>query len=393
MMANLERSLDWSTIPTDVLVHIFSYLKPLDRFHTSCTCKSWNEAFKHPSLWQQHEFWFFLPAHDKCMEGLTMFGRYMKKIKVGVNQMLQPNRTNACSLLQQISKIHRRRLSHIEILFTGENPYFYSGQEFLDSLAILFSPPAADIEPPLTCLQYVDLSGISVPYDDHVIDILSLNHKHLKSLNIQNKVLVCKVSQSCILRLVQRCTMLTDLRVYHCSMMDDTLKALASEDRTPIEHLSIICRRDEKYGEDLTAEAWKHLVNNVPCLRVTLGFDHTCPFHLIPVIIKPEIPVKTLKLETFAMCFEEINMAARYYKDTLQKLVLQTRNSVDLEQALLNVARECTHLRSLLVYCVVRQEVIDEIFNLLPDMKALGTYILKSVAEPEPWVVGVEEGD
>ena len=356
-------------------------------------CKEWRETFQHPQLWQTFKFWFFLPHHERALHGVKEFGKFMKNVTIGVNQNIKSNRQNACALLEYFSKLDKRRLTSLEIIFTGENPLFYSGQEFLDTLSVLLNSPPDTVSQPWPSLQRVNLSGLSIPYDDHVIDILSLNNKGLRFIDIQNKVLVCKVTPPCILRLVQRCQNLRDLRLFHCSMSDDILEALADDKRTCLEHLSIVSRREEKYGGDLTSEAWQKLANKCPDLRVTLGFDHTCPFNLIPVIMKPEIPVKTLKLETFAMCHEEVNLAASYYSNTLEKLVLQTRNSLELEQALLSIARRCSLLRALLVYCVVSRETIEEIFRLHPDMETRGTFILKSEVEPEPWVVGVEEGD
>lgn len=383
---------DWSRLPDDVIVQILSFLSMKDRFSASLTCRAWTEAFDAPLLWQHVTFWFFLPSHGKTILGIDKHGKYFRRVYVGCNQSIKENRENACAVLEKLSTINRRKLTSLKIEFTGENPLFYSGKEFLDSLSILFGSPGTNIEPPVSLL-HVDLSGISVAYDDHVIDLLSLNNKDLRSLNVQNKIIVCKVTPDCVLRLIRRCRKLRDLRLFHCSLSDDILKALADDDRENMEHLSLICRREEKYGHDLTAEAWTVLIKKIPSLRVTLGFDHTCPFNLIQVIMKPEIPVRTLLLETFTRIYEEVNMAAEYYKNTLQKLVLHTRNSVALEDALLNIARNCHQLRSLLVYCVVSQETIDEIFRLHPDMQERRTFILKSVEEPEPWVVGVEEGD
>ena len=388
-----EDEVNWTHLPSDVIVHVFSFLNTRDLNHAARVCRTWNEAFAHPTLWQTFEAWFFLPSHISYLEGAKKYGKYMKKVFIGVNQMITHNRQNACALLEILSRIERRRLSHIKIEFTGENPLFYSGQEFLDGLIILFSKVSDNLEAPITTLQHVDLSGLAVPIDDRVIDALSENHRDLKYLDLQNKVIISKTTPDCILRLVERCRSLIDLRLYYCSISNEVLEAFTDDDRADVEHISIICRREVKFGYELETEAWEDLTARVPNLRVTLGFDHTCPYPLISAILKPVIPVRTLKLETFAICHDEVNLAAALYNKTLEKLVLQTRNSLELEAALLNVARTCTLLRSLLVYCIVRQETIDEIFRLHPDMQERGTYILKTEVEPEPWVVGVEEGD
>lgn len=392
-MMDIREKLDWTLLPTDIIVHVFSYLSKHDQCRAARVCKAWREAFDHPTLWQTFEFWFYLPAHEAFLEGAKKYGKYIKKVFIGVNQMLTQNRQNACTLLEMLSRIERRRISSIKIVFTGENPLFYSGREFIDGLVIFFSKESDTISPAMATLQHVDLSGISIPIDDSVVDTLSEYHKDLKFLDIQNKVIISKTTSECILRLVERCRGIQDLRIYYCSLSNEVLEALSENNRTDIQHLSVICRREVKFGYEIEEEAWQMVRDHIPSFRVTLGFDHTCPYSLISVIMKPVIPVKTLKLETFAICYEEVNLAANLYSETLEKLVLQTRNSLELENALLNVARKCTLLRSLLVYCVVRREIINEIFRVHPDMEERGTYILKSEVEPEPWVVGVEEGD
>lgn len=386
-------NVDWISLPTDVVVHIMSFLNSQDRNHAALVCQTWLDAYKNPLLWKHFNFWFLSPAHQANLVAARKYGRFMKKISLAVNQILEPNRKHACALLEEFSRVAKRRLSHFKIKFIGDNPLFYSGQEFLHSLSVLFSAVPMDIEQPICGLQLVDLSEILVPIDDKVIDILSENHPDLKYLDVQNNILVCKVTPACILRCVQRCKNLRDLRVYHCSMSDDILEAMSADDRASIEHLSIICRREEKYGADLQSDAWKKLAAKCPSVGVTLGFDHNCPYYLIPVIMKPEIPVRTLKLKTFAICHDDVNLAASYYRNTLTKLIINSRNSEQLEESLLNVARSCTRLRSLEVYCTISQDTIDEIFRLHPDMQERKTYILKSQVEPEPWVVGVEEGD
>nr|KAG5685716.1 hypothetical protein BaRGS_027981 [Batillaria attramentaria] len=193
-----------------------------------------------------------------------------------------------------------------------------------------------------------------------------------------------------MLRLVTRCRKLKDLRVFHLSLTDEVLLAVAETEEPSLQHLSIIFRRDTKYQHDLSSEAWSVLVKKIPRLRVTLGFDHTCPLNRISEVMKAEIPVTTLRLETFTRIYEEVNQATTFYHKTLEKVVLQTRNSEELERALIRMAENSPRLRCLKVFCVLRPEAVERILELLPDMKRSGNYILKSQMEEGPWVVGVE---
>ncbi len=56
-----------------------------------------------------------------------------------------------------------------------------------------------------------------------------------------------------------------------------------------------------------------------PNLSVTLKFDHTCPLWKVRQIMKPDIPVANLFLETFTMIYPELEIATDSYSNTLRK--------------------------------------------------------------------------
>ena len=291
--------------------------------------------------------------------------------------------------LNSLAKNRERKLTSLTIRFTGQNPFFYNGMEFVVELKLLFSC-LGDYTHPFSQLTHVDLSGLDIAFDDALFDILSENHPGLQYLNIQNKSLVCKVTPNCTHRLVSRCRKLKDLRVFHLSLTDDVLTEVAEQEEPCLQHLSILYRRETKYTVDLSSEAWSRLVKKIPGLQVTLGFDHTCPLHRICEVMKPEIPVMVLQLETFTRIYEEVNHATTCYHKTLQKVVLHTRNSEELGRALVRMAENCKRLHSLIVYCVLNESIIDQILELRPEIRRQGSYILKSRMEEGPWVVGVE---
>ena len=59
-------------------------------------------------------------------------------------------------------------------------------------------------------------------------------------------------------------------------------------------------------GKELGETVWSQVVKALPRLRVTLIFDHTCPLFRINEIMKPQIPVHVLRLETFTYIYEEV---------------------------------------------------------------------------------------
>ncbi len=381
---------DWGRLPEHILVDIFSYLRRRDRTKAALVCKSWSEVFASPYLWKSFDFWFYEPRQSRYLQCLDYFGKYLRQIYIELDQSVVANRENACEVLKKLAQLPERRLTTLKISFMGENPYFYAGQEFVDALKVLFGPIPNDCKL-ISNLLDIDLSQLTVSYDDEVIDAISNNNHDLGKLNIQNQVLVCKVSPTSILRLVQKCRKLKDLRVYHCSMSEDILVALTEDDRTPLEHLSIRCRREDKYGKDLDGEVWLGLRRKLPNLRVSLSFDHTCPMYKIADIMKSEVPVYELKLETFSYIYDEVRSAARYYPNTLEKLVIETpmsRNSPELNDALVELATDCKNLRSLHVFCVLYKDTIDKILALHPGLKEKNSYTLKCEPELHPWKAG-----
>lgn len=387
---------DWRNLPDDVILHIFTYLNSKEKYNAALVCNSWQNCHHNPLLWRNFVFRFMTPADDQLsvpwyVQCIRKHGPHFRTVQLVLDQAFIENRQKGCRVLEMLSKIPNRRLMSLKVIFMGENPLFYAGIEFVDAFKELFGPTPKNIDPPISNLLRIDLGGLPVQYDDSVLNIIADNLPDLNFLNILNRLLVCKISPECLLNLVVKCKKLEDLRALHCSMSDDILLALAEKDRVPLKNLAILCRREEKYGKDLSSEAWSKLANSNPALRVTLGFDHTCPLNLVSVIMKPEIPVKTLHLETFTRIYDEVGLAAHYYKNTLEKLVLQTRNSDELGRALVRLAGNCKLLKSLFVYCVLDKEVVDEILHVLPDMKESESYILKWQSEPEPWIVGSEE--
>ncbi|XP_033755585.1 F-box/LRR-repeat protein 3-like [Pecten maximus] len=389
----------WSTLPDHIVVRILLHLDLADRYNASLVCHSWQSCFHQPCMWRYFHFRFLStvnPRRDHIWgynQCLAKHGHHLRCVRLSLDQGDEENRHHACRVIESLATTAGRQLAAISVTFTGENPLFYAGAEFVAALKTLFGPTPPTINMPLSQILQVDLSGLSVPYDDSVFTILADNNPNLKSLNILNRILICKASPSSMLHLVKKCRNLTELMAYHCSLSDDILACFAETDRTPVEHLGIVCRREEKYSKTLTSKVWQDLVSAVPNLRVSLGFDHTCPLNRVGELMQPEIPVRELRLETFTRIFEEVNLAAAYYSPTLEKLVLQTRNSDDLGAALLNLAQTCKLLKSIYVYCVLKKEVVEGILASSSLIKETKDYILKWEADPEPWVVGVEEGD
>lgn len=108
-------------------------------------------------------------------------------------------------------------------------------------------------------------------------------------------------------------------------------------------------------------------------------------------VMKPEIPVVVLRLETFTDLSQEIVRACNYYKNTIEKVVVEcpmSQTSEELDRAIVKLSSECRLLRSLHVFCVLQRDTVERVLAEHPGMHSDGTYTLKYVAEPHPWFAG-----
>lgn len=361
--------IKWRNLPEHIVVQIFSFLSLSERFTASATCRQWREHFNSPVLWQTFQFKFVDSTEFKYSKCLENHGQYLREVEIHCRQEHKINRECACTLIRKLSNMKVRRLEKITIKFLGENPLFYAGQEFIDCLRDLFDKPSMECQVQIA-LKSVDLSELPVAYSDDLINVLAENNPELESLNIQNAALICKVTSGCIENVVKRCRKLKSLAVHHTSVTEEIMLLLTEDDRAQLEHLSIECRREEKFGKDITSDVWVNVRRKMPSLRVTLAFDCSCPMFKVDEILKPEVPVKNLRLEVMSRVVSQVYFAAENYSETLERLSISTTNSEELEQALIYLVTKCHKLNELYVFqCCISQEAKLQIMEIRPQIK------------------------
>ena len=364
-------SADWDNFPHHVLVKILSYLSRDDRIRASQTCRAWNDAFSSPELWRSFNFWFYMPNQSKSIECVNKFGKYLRNVYIELDQGVELNRSNACLVLNKLAELEERSLGALRISFTGENPCFYAGIEFIKALHLLFGPSPENCNV-VGFLKEVDLSNLTVGFTGDLIETLADNNPNLGRLNIQNGLLICKVHPRSVVRLVQKCRKLRDLQVYKCSVTKEVLEAVMERDRQPMEHLSLIVRFEEERTPDFGDDIWERLSMALPSFRVTLKFESTCPQNKILQVMKPSIPIRELHFAPFSSITVEVRHATSHYSRTLESIVVQSQGLDSLpefNEALIEMASECTKLTSVHISCPVEKYTIERILSLCPKLK------------------------
>ncbi|XP_059153081.1 uncharacterized protein LOC131938876 isoform X2 [Physella acuta] len=73
---------DWSQLPYDILLHVFRYLSNSDKYHAALTCKYWLRPLSEPSRWQSGDFVFDNKSDEKAIIFVNMTGKTLRHINV-----------------------------------------------------------------------------------------------------------------------------------------------------------------------------------------------------------------------------------------------------------------------------------------------------------------------
>ncbi|NP_001121528.1 F-box/LRR-repeat protein 8 [Xenopus tropicalis] len=308
------------------------------------------------------------------LEGLRQYVGQIKHLKLVFNQSKETNRMKVIEIFDCLCK-ESCKLESLNIVCCGENPFFYSGPEILTSIANLCRDSPID-------LHHVDFRNVPFTLTDDFVRCIATSSPNLRSLYINNGTLVCKISTSAIKEVLEVCPKLCVLGAFYCSLNEDVFKDIMKPHRPPFNCLDLFCERMDKHILAISDEVWRDLRCRHPSLHVNMAFDHTIPARKIPHILKPSIPVDTLQLNTFNEMMNEIRFVSSHYSQTLQKFVIQTTSSSELDSALIDLAGKCSRLEEVHCYCVVKQEVIQAFLTCCPHLKK---YTLKVIKEKHPW--------
>ncbi|XP_043937441.1 F-box/LRR-repeat protein 8 [Protopterus annectens] len=371
---------EYIELPEEILGHIFSFLPLSDRYTISRVCHTWKNAVLAPALWSYTEISCdFGDKNEECIQWIfTHSLARIKHLKILCDQSQDCNRKNVTRILNSIAE-KENKLEGLCIVCCGEHPYFYSGQDILQSIKNLCqSVPECNF----FTLKHIDFRFLPFTLDDDLIKLIADGCPNLKSLFINNGTLVCKVSPEIIKEVVRACPQLSALGVFYASLSEDVFMELLSTERADLRYLNLFCNRLNKYMMNFSESLWESLRKRHPLLSVDLVLDHTLPARKIPRILQPNIPISSLELNTFTYMIDQIMFVSTNYNRTLKRLVLQTTSSDKLNSALVDLAKRCSLLEEIHCYCVVSPFVVHTFLSYCPKLKQ---YTLKITKEVAPW--------
>ncbi|XP_018582136.1 F-box/LRR-repeat protein 8 isoform X2 [Scleropages formosus] len=273
------------------------------------------------------------------------------------------------------------RLRKLCISCTGDFPLFYSGEDILRSIEAVLLNETSGLS-----LREVDFREMPFTLSDQLIRNVAHRSPELRKLYINNQTLVCNVASDTIQEVLASCPQLSVLGVFYASLSEKVLSELLSPQRAPFQLLELFCERSDKYVPCISNEFWGGLRKRHPSLAVNIILNHTLPARKFLKILQPDMPVRELELITYTYLVGEIQFVTTNYGPSLEKLVLQTTSSAELDSALVDLATCCPRLREIHCYCVVSLPVVQAFLSRCP---LLWRYTLKTRKEPHPWTCTV----
>ena len=220
---------------------------------------------------------------------LKRFRHDVKELYIDIEQHDASCRYVLCQLLnlfgaEQCSQ--GRQIHSFRLRFIGHNPLLMQSLNLIQALRTFFQYDASQNRQ--QSLISCDLSGLMISLDDDTILTLAKNHPYLRRLNLQDQSLVCILTPFCILQLTDVLHELEDLSLDMISLSDEFFLMLVGTDdepalmpKTPLKHLGVRIRREEKFSDEIEAKLWQKLHLVYPHLKMTLNFGITTPLNRI----------------------------------------------------------------------------------------------------------------
>ena len=203
------------------------------RLRAAATCTYWRHAASHPDVWR--DLHLSLSDERDSLAQLHLvrcYGRYLLRLELAVAQDDQAARKTACEILGLLcdEKVGSC-LRELRVSFTGDNPFFYSGLEFVDALKLLLTHQRY--------LKVFHVGDLPVCLDGELVRILAAGAGQLEKVHLMNEQLVVKVEPEAVQELVRKNPHLRELSLMHASFDEDVLFEFIASGRKPLEKLTL----------------------------------------------------------------------------------------------------------------------------------------------------------
>ncbi|XP_070809293.1 F-box/LRR-repeat protein 8-like [Pituophis catenifer annectens] len=363
----------WNYMPEEIMAGVFSFLSVRDRYTVLHVCKRWAAAVASSAAWsftelscstEEEEAFIFRTLHPYLV--------HIRHLKIVLNQYLELNRRLATQIMDMLA--HKRvKLRALHIICQGLSPYFYSGQDLLQSVRLLCQcNPKID-------LQHVDFRQMPFILDNGTVLLLASRNPNLRTFLINNRAPgVVILKPETIVEVARICPKLTVLGVYYTSLSEGLFQELVKPNRGPFQCLDVLYGGLEKHIPD---ECWAAVSKRHPHFQVNFEFAAMVDPTKISRVLKASIPMKSLQFNYLPYVTDQLRLIANCYSQTVERLILYTAASDAVNSSLIELAKKCGRLKEVHCYCVVSQAVVDAFLLHCPHLRnyTLSTTLLSSM--------------
>ncbi|XP_076843934.1 F-box only protein 33 [Brachyhypopomus gauderio] len=370
-------------LPSELIVHIFSFLPERDRLRASSVCSRWRECLFFPALWT--DLTLRLRGHDEAARAdflVRRFGSFVRELQlelVSVDGYRSPGAGGTESVHGAVAAY----LDRVLCVFGGlRNNRNLQKLSLYGDTCILQDDSVLDG----SSLSHIDQGGKKIKEIQQLFEEILSNSRQLKWLSssfMLGVVTTCSLSSlsnhsaqtlehlslldnqlpSLVSLLeLERMPHLRSLSLDFCDFTSDMCRLLASPDRVPLHRLSLLLNGAALEAKPLdgtaTEDDLKVLVRRSAGLRVYLMALDVSSQDLLRVL-KPSLPLERLHLDSYSTLVTDgvLELISLQYHKTLTHFVLMRDDTTfpDLsinrnEDPLVLLSWRCVHLTVLIIH-------------------------------------------
>ncbi|XP_029536477.1 F-box only protein 39-like [Oncorhynchus nerka] len=402
MEEDKKPKLGWANLPDVCLRQVFWWLRDRDRVKAALVCRHWHHVMRSPSLWRVRNFNFSgrisrtrRLALETAVCYAKTYGAYLEDLEIRFSHPLnslvarrfqQTLRTFLAALRKTGGRLRRLTVNHMAL---DRAAWCRSVRNSLvRSLAFYLRREGSR-------LGYLSLRGarLNLPQGLEVLEAVAAAQQHIHlgrrpgitHLNLEDffsqplAVFVSPAFPQVMNRFQGLCTLTLN---YSC-LSDELLAALSAACRSlggggSLQTFTVRCHIHEPHIQVVWGDAWSHLAQHCPDLRVQITVERILDVDKLGRILLREIPLRLLSLTS--CYFSEQDWSAKpaltslvpCYRSCLQKLSLDLNNSHEsVDEELLEVVLLCSRLVYLKVWAFLDISFLDRLLQKRLEKKTI----------------------
>ncbi|KAA0710932.1 F-box only protein 33 [Triplophysa tibetana] len=351
-------------LPSELIVHIFSFLSDREKLRASAVCSRWRECLFYPALWTELKLRVGggtngggsgseqTPRLEFLMRKFGSFVRELRLEFAPVEGYLSP--LNGGTESVESDPQFAERWKDAMVTYLDQVLCVLGGLRY-NRIQLLFEEILSNSRQ-MKWLSSAFMLGVVTPRSLASLSNASTSSlEHLSLLDNQLPSLVSTVE-------LERLVHLRSLSLDFCDFTSDMCRLLASADRAPLHRLSLLLNGtalDVKPLDGMTTEEdWKALVRCSTNLRVYIMAMDVCSQDLLRVL-KPSIPLERIHLDSYSTLVTDgvVELISQQYHKTLTHFILMRDDAgfPDLsvnrnEDPLVLLTWRCVHLAVLIIH-------------------------------------------